>query len=41
MVDYVGFIFLDELVEKGEKECIFNIPCDERTHRYISGESFI
>ncbi|MBU7042464.1 MAG: phosphate ABC transporter ATP-binding protein [Theionarchaea archaeon] len=41
MADYVGFIFLGELIEQGNKEKIFENPFDERTRRYISGESFI
>lgn len=41
IADYVGFIFLGELIEQGNKESIFEHPLDERTCRYISGESFI
>jgi phosphate transport system ATP-binding protein len=41
MADYVGYIFLGELVEHGEKQLIFENPRDERTRRYISGESYI
>jgi phosphate transport system ATP-binding protein len=41
MADHVGFIFLGEMIEQGEKENIFNTPRDERTRRYISGENFI
>lgn len=41
MADYVGYIFLGELVEHGEKQLIFENPRDERTRKYISGESYI
>lgn len=41
LADYVGFIFLGELIEHGNKHDIFESPKDERTHRYISGESYL
>jgi phosphate transport system ATP-binding protein len=41
LADYVGFIFLGELIEHGEKKDIFENPRDERTRRYISGESYL
>lgn len=41
LADYVGFIFMGELIEHGEKKDIFENPTDERTRKYISGESII
>jgi phosphate transport system ATP-binding protein len=41
LADYVGFIFLGELIEHGEKEDIFEGPKHERTRAYISGESYL
>ncbi|MBU7024132.1 MAG: ATP-binding cassette domain-containing protein, partial [Theionarchaea archaeon] len=41
LADYVGFIFLGELIEHGEKKDIFENPRDEKTRRYISGESYL
>ncbi|MBU7013327.1 MAG: phosphate ABC transporter ATP-binding protein [Theionarchaea archaeon] len=41
LADYVGFIFLGELIEHGGKKDIFENPKDERTRRYISGESYL
>ena len=41
LADYVGFIFLGELIEHGEKEDIFEGSKHERTRAYISGESYL
>lgn len=41
LADYIGFIFLGELVEFGEKTQFFENPKDERTRAYISGESYV
>ena len=41
LADYVGFIFLGELIEYGRKKDIFETPKDERTRAYISGESYV
>ena len=41
LADYVGFIFLGELIEQGKKKTIFESPRDERTRAYISGESYL
>ena len=41
LADYIGFIFLGELVEFGEKNEFFNNPQNERTQAYISGEIYV
>lgn len=41
LADYVGFIFMGELIEHGEKKDFFEHPKDKRTRAYISGESFL
>jgi phosphate transport system ATP-binding protein len=41
LADYVGFIFMGELIEHGLKQDIFENPKDERTRTYISGESYV
>ncbi|MGD2246999.1 MAG: phosphate ABC transporter ATP-binding protein [Candidatus Methanofastidiosia archaeon] len=41
LADYVGFIFMGELIEHGLKKDIFETPKDERTRTYISGESYV
>jgi phosphate transport system ATP-binding protein len=41
LADYVGFIFLGELIEYGRKKDIFERPKDDRTRAYISGESYV
>jgi len=41
LADYVGFIFLGELIEHGNKRIIFENPRNERTRAYISGESYL
>lgn len=41
LADYIGFIFVGELIEFGEKTEFFENPKNERTRAYISGESYI
>ena len=41
LADYIGFIFLGELVEFGEKNQFFDTPQNERTQAYISGEIYV
>ncbi|MGD0020725.1 MAG: phosphate ABC transporter ATP-binding protein [Smithellaceae bacterium] len=38
LADYVVFMFMGEVVEYGPAEDILNVPKDERTRAYISGE---
>lgn len=40
LADYVGFIFMGELIEQGEKKAFFEHPQNERTKAYISGEKY-
>ena len=38
IADYVIFLYMGELVEHGPVQQFFNLPRDERTRAYISGE---
>ena len=38
IADYVIFLYMGELVEHGPAQQFFNLPRDERTRAYISGE---
>jgi len=38
IADYVMFLYMGELVEHGPVQQFFNLPRDERTRAYISGE---
>ncbi len=41
LADYVGFIFMGELIEYGKRKIIFENPTDERTRAYICGENYL
>jgi phosphate transport system ATP-binding protein len=41
LADYVGFIFMGELIEYGKRTDIFENPTDERTRAYICGENYM
>jgi phosphate transport system ATP-binding protein len=37
VADYVGFMYLGELVEYGSAASVFNSPAEQRTREYVSG----
>jgi phosphate transport system ATP-binding protein len=37
VADYVGFMYLGDLVEYGSATSVFNSPREERTKEYVSG----
>ena len=37
IADYVGFMYLGELVEYGPAEQVFGAPVEQRTREYVSG----
>jgi phosphate transport system ATP-binding protein len=37
VADYVGFMYLGDLVEYGSATSVFNSPSEERTKEYVSG----